>query len=77
MIFNTHAAYLNAPSTCLAQPQGRFRGEADMNRQARLVGLVENDHTGLQLLDVGRPISPYRHLRTAYSGRGLFGSIPC
>jgi hypothetical protein len=32
MIFNTHAAYLNAPSTRRAQPQVRFRG--DMNRQA-------------------------------------------
>src|SRR5262245_9651238 len=40
---HTRAAYLNAPSTCRAQPQVRFGGEADMNRQARLVGSVEND----------------------------------
>jgi hypothetical protein len=32
-----------APSTRRAQPQVRFRSEADMNRQARLVGPVEND----------------------------------
>jgi hypothetical protein len=40
---HTRAAYLNAPSTCRTQPQVRFRGEPDMNRHERLVGLVEND----------------------------------
>jgi hypothetical protein len=36
-----------APSTCRARPQVRFRGEADMNPQARLVGSVENDPTAV------------------------------
>jgi len=37
------AAYLGAPSARRAQPQVRFRGEVDMNRQARLAGSVDND----------------------------------
>jgi hypothetical protein len=32
-----------SPSACRGQPQVRFRGEADMNRPARLAGSVEND----------------------------------
>jgi len=38
-----HAARLNAPSACRAQLEARFRGEADINRRAKLAGSVEND----------------------------------
>jgi hypothetical protein len=30
-------------SVCGGQPQVGFRGEADINRKARLIGSVEND----------------------------------
>jgi hypothetical protein len=32
-----------APSACRAQLEVRFRGEADIDRQAKLAGSVEND----------------------------------
>ena len=32
---------------CRGQPQVRFQGEADMNRQARPAGSVENDKTNI------------------------------
>jgi hypothetical protein len=38
---HSRAAKLNAPSS--PQRQIRFQGEADMNRQAKPVGWVEND----------------------------------
>jgi hypothetical protein len=37
------SATLNAPSDHWAQPHVRFRGEADVNRQARLAESIEND----------------------------------
>jgi len=40
------AVYPNASSTRRAQAQVRFRGEADMTRQARLVGSVEMTRSG-------------------------------
>jgi hypothetical protein len=62
MPFHRRASGLNPPSAWRAQPQVRFRGEADIDRQARLAGSVKMTPSGhLKHLVTDRAMEAWYH----------------